>query len=69
MKKVPKEIVHYTNQSDFSRCFVHLYKEYLRYGPPDWPDSAFYLTQSKGDIFGFQKFLLDITCFRKPFPN
>ena len=71
MKKVPKELVHYANQSDSSRCFVHLYKEYLRHVPPNWPDPAFYLTplkQPKGDIW-FSKFLLHITCFRKSFPD
>ena len=67
MKKVLKE-VHYANQSDSSRCFVHLYKEHLRHCPPDWPDSAFYLTplkQPKGDIW-FSEVPL---CFRKSFPD
>ena len=54
MKKVPKEATQFANQSDSSRCFVHLYKEYLHHDPPDWSDCAFYLTplkQPKGDIW------------------
>ena len=70
MKKVPKELVHYSNQSDSSRRFVHLYKEYLRHGPPDWPDHAFYLTplkQPKNDIW-FSKVPLAHNMLQKIIP-
>ena len=35
MKKVPKEVVHYSNQSNPSWYFVRFYKEYLCHAPPD----------------------------------
>ena len=71
MKKVPKEVVHYSNQSDPSRCFVHLYKEYLRHGPPDWPDSAFYLTPlkvTKGEVW-FSRVPLGHNMLQKAIPR
>ena len=70
MKKVPKEVVHYSNQSDPSRCFVRLYKEYLRHGPPDWPDSAFYLTPlkvTKGEVW-FSRVPLGHNMLQKTIP-
>ena len=70
MKKVPKVVVHYANQSDSSRCFVHLYKEYRRHCPPNWPDPAFYLIplkQPKGDIW-FSKVPLAHNMLQKIIP-
>ena len=71
MKKVPKEVVHNSNQSDPSRCFVRLYKEYLRHGPPDWPDSAFYLTPlkvPKGEVW-FSRVPLGHNMLQKTIPR
>ena len=43
-KLVPREVVHYCNEQNPSRCLVRLYKLYNSLSPPDRPDHAFYLT-------------------------
>ena len=53
-KKKPKEVCHYANQEDPSRCFVRLYKLYNSKCPKNRPANAFYLTplaKPKGDVW------------------
>ena len=43
-KLIPKEVFHYANEENPSRCLVRLYKLYNSLCPPGRPDHAFYLT-------------------------
>ena len=42
-RKKPKEVVHFANDANPTRCFVRLYKLYLEKCPTDRPPGAFHL--------------------------
>ena len=46
-KRDPKLVKHHANNTNPSRCFVRLYKEYINHCPEDRKCSAFYLTPLK----------------------
>ena len=43
----PKQVVHHSNEENPSRCFVSLYREYVRHCPTERKTGAFYLTPLK----------------------
>ena len=53
-RKNPKDIVHYVNDANPSRCFVCIYKLYLEKCPSDRPSGALYLqplSKPKQDVW------------------
>ena len=70
-RKVPKEVVHYANASNHTRCFVRLYKLYLSKCPLDRPNNDFYQTplcRPKGDIW-YSKVPIGQNKLQKTVPN
>ena len=43
-RKQPKEVYHYSNEDDSTRCFIQLFKLYNSKCPEDRPPGALYLT-------------------------
>ena len=53
-KKKPKEVYHYANEDDDTRCFIRLFKLYNSKCPENRPPAALYLTplsKKKGDVW------------------
>ena len=46
-KLQPKQVMHHSNTSNQSRCFVHLFKEYVQHCPKERKTTCFYLTALK----------------------
>ena len=53
-KLQPKQVMRHSNTSNQSRCFVHLFKEYVQHCPKERKTTCFYLTalkKPKGDVW------------------